>query len=174
MSQVAKVTLDGCVRKALALQEECATRLGRGAQAYWYLSAALGLVGLQYDPLQSTTMKLQAVDRISRLYYKMLSLLDEPTEQSLASEVRFSLGRKDADMLTTKQVVLEDHHPTVPQLNATSTESAEPLSVESFVDAGLRLDAFDLGGASEWMLDDFWFLDSAPPNTSNDQPHYGF
>lgn len=35
-------------------------------------------------------------------------------------------------------------------------------AVESFTNAGLRLDAFDLGDTSEWM-DDFWYLQEIPP-----------
>jgi hypothetical protein len=35
------------------------------------------------------------------------------------------------------------------------------LSTDSFVTAGLHIDAFDFGETSEWMLDDFWFLNEA-------------
>jgi hypothetical protein len=47
----------------------------------------VGLVNLQLEPSHADAIKLQAIDRVSRLLYKMLSLQDDPTEQSLASEV---------------------------------------------------------------------------------------
>lgn len=45
-------------------------------------------------------------------------------------------------------------------INGTATE---PLSVDAFTNSGLRLDEFDLGGTSEWMLDDLWFFNDVPP-----------
>jgi hypothetical protein len=36
----------------------------------------------------------------------------------------------------------------------------ETLSVDAFADAGLRLDAFDMEDAGEWMMDDLWFLNA--------------
>jgi hypothetical protein len=47
----------------------------------------MGLVNLQFEPSRAEAIKLQAIDRVSRLLYKMLALQEEPTEQSLASEV---------------------------------------------------------------------------------------
>jgi hypothetical protein len=43
----------------------------------------------------------------------------------------------------------------------TSTES---LTADSFADAGLRLDAFDFGDTSEYLMDDLWFLNIPPLN----------
>ena len=37
----------------------------------------MGLVSLQSEPLQAEALKLQAIVRVSRLLYKMLSLQEE-------------------------------------------------------------------------------------------------
>ena len=59
-------------------------------------------------------------------------------------------------MLTTEQVMLESAGST-----AANTFSTAPLSTDSFINAGLQIDAFDFGETSEWMQDDFWFLNEA-------------
>ncbi|KAF2854352.1 hypothetical protein T440DRAFT_273668 [Plenodomus tracheiphilus IPT5] len=153
-TQIAKATFDNCLEKALRLRNELVIRLGRGGHAFWYLSAAYSLVSMRYNPLQSATFKLQAVDRVSKLFYTMLSLLDEPNEQSMASEV-----------------TLENVVPAFPQLNATLSE---PLSTRSFTDAGLQFDPVAFSGSSDWMLDDFWFLDNAQPVAADDQTNMLF
>lgn len=121
----------------------------------------VALVGLQFDPSQTETMKNQAIGRVSRLLYKMLSLQEDPGEQFLASEVSCPLGRRNAG-IDAKQVLLEDISATPTHVNATSNTAAEPPSAEAFAHAGLRLDAFDIGDTSEWMLDDFWFFNDVP------------
>jgi hypothetical protein len=45
--------------------------------------------------------------------------------------------------------------------NSNLVLSAESISTDSFTNAGLDIDAFDFGETSEWMLDDFWFLNEA-------------
>lgn len=152
IAQVAKASFDHCVHKALRLQEERAMRPGRGGQQHWYLSAVVALVGLQYDPSQHETMKNQAIGRVSRLLYKMLSLQEDPSEQALASEV-----------------LLEDTSATPTHADATLNTAAEPPSAEVYANAELRLDAFDIGGVSEWMLDDFWFFNDGPALDFNGQ-----
>jgi hypothetical protein len=37
---------------------------------------------------------------------------------------------------------------------------SESFTADTFADAGLSLDAFDMAGASEWNMDDLWFLDA--------------
>ncbi len=89
---MAKGIFDQCMSKALAILESRMLRHGRGSgQNYSYVSAAAALIGMQFDPSQAETHKLQAVDRLSQIFYTMLSRQDEPTEQSLASEVRTPL-----------------------------------------------------------------------------------
>ena len=168
MAQVAKATFDRCLHKALRLQEERAMRPGRGSEQHWHLSAAVGLVGQQFDPSQSETVKLQLIDRISRLLYKMLALQEGPDKQSLASEVSRFLGCKSAAKLTKRQVFIEESSSTTIPVNGISNTTTEPLSAEGFTNAGLRLDAFDLGSTSEWMMDDFWFFNDVPPLGFND------
>ena len=56
------------------------------------------------------------------------------------------------------QVLLEDSPLAAKQVDGQPDLSTTLLSSETFANAGLRLDAFDLGDASEWMFDDFWFL----------------
>ncbi|CAO2649466.1 Nn.00g068510.m01.CDS01 [Neocucurbitaria sp. VM-36] len=146
-AQVARTIFDQSLHKAFRLQEERAMRSGRGYRACWFLSAAVGLVGMQFDPSQSESVKIQAIDRVSRLLYKMLSLQDGPDEQSLASEVH-----------------LEDTVTAPMQVTTASNVTAEPLSVQEYTNAGLRLDAFDIGG-----MDDFWFFNDIPPLDFNDQ-----
>jgi hypothetical protein len=88
MMQVAKTIFDDTLHKALRLQETRAMQPGRGSEYFWYVSAAISLIGVQFDPSKSETLNRQAVDRVSKLLYKVLSLHDEPNEWTLASEVR--------------------------------------------------------------------------------------
>jgi hypothetical protein len=87
MSRLAKLIYEESVEKSLRLQEERAMRPGRGSEYFWYVSAAVSLVGMQYDPSQSKVLQRQAVDRVAKLMYKMLSLQDDPSEETLATEV---------------------------------------------------------------------------------------
>jgi hypothetical protein len=59
-------------------------RTGRGSRYFWYVSAAVSLVDMHYEPTQA---KKQAVDRVAKLLYRTLSLLDEPSAETLATEV---------------------------------------------------------------------------------------
>ncbi|CAN9379685.1 unnamed protein product [Alternaria alternata] len=89
---------------------------------------------------EERVMLLQAIDRVSRLLYKMLS-------------------RKDIGEEPPANEVLLQDAPRIPkQINSHPGYSAAALSTDSFADVGLRIDAFDFGETSEWMLDDFWFL----------------
>jgi hypothetical protein len=87
MARMAKQIFDECHEKSLRLQEERAMRPGRGTEYFWYVSAAISLVGIQFQPAQTDLLKRQAVDRIAKLLYKVLSLQDDPTEETLANEV---------------------------------------------------------------------------------------
>jgi hypothetical protein len=39
---------------------------------------------------------------------------------------------------------------------------SEFQTTDSYADAGLRLDTFDLGDTSEFLMDDLWFLNVPP------------
>lgn len=83
---------DDAMNKALRIQEERATRPGRGMEYLWYLSAAVSLINLRREPSKAEKFKHQAVDRMAKVLYKELSLLDEPSAESLASEVLSSVS----------------------------------------------------------------------------------
>ena len=74
------------MEKALRLQEERAMRPGRGSHQHWYISAAYSFVSIQLDPTRVEIFRHQAVDRVARLLYKVLSMQD-PNDEYLASEV---------------------------------------------------------------------------------------
>lgn len=78
---------DACLETALRLQEERAMRPGRGYEHYWYISAALSLAEMQFQPAQADELARKAVDRVAKLLYKVLSLWDDPSEETLATEV---------------------------------------------------------------------------------------
>jgi hypothetical protein len=46
--------------------------------------------------------------------------------------------------------------------NDTLPEVADYLTTDSFVAAGLQLDAFDFADTTDWMMGDFWFLNDPP------------
>jgi hypothetical protein len=100
MKRFAKQISDECQEKSLRLQEERAMRPGRGSQFLWYVAAAIGLVGTQYSPQRSEFFKLQAVDRVAKSLYTVLSLYGQPTEETLATEVSCALTTRDAHILT--------------------------------------------------------------------------
>jgi hypothetical protein len=87
MMRFAKQIFDDTHEFALRLQEERAMRPGRGTEYFWYVSAAVSLVGIQFKTAKVDVLKRQAVDRISKLLYRVLALQDEPTEETLATEV---------------------------------------------------------------------------------------
>jgi hypothetical protein len=84
---LAKQVFDDSQEKALRLQEERAMRPGRGNEYFWYVSAAVSLVGMQSHPAQSEKLKRLAGDRVAKLLYKELSLRDDPNDETLATEV---------------------------------------------------------------------------------------
>ena len=87
MMRLAKQILDDIVENTLLLQEERAMRPGRGSEYFWYVSAAISLVAIQFDSSQSKLLEHRAVDRVAKLLYTVVSLQDEPSEKTLATEV---------------------------------------------------------------------------------------
>jgi hypothetical protein len=51
---------------------------------------------------------------------------------------------------------------TPPPLSGAIQSYPEFQTAGSFADAGLRLDAFDVGDTSEFLMDDLWFLNVPP------------
>ncbi|KAH7386989.1 hypothetical protein DE146DRAFT_748074 [Phaeosphaeria sp. MPI-PUGE-AT-0046c] len=138
MARMAKEIFDNSQTKSLRLQEERAMRPGRGSEFFWYISAAISLVQMQFTISKANSIKEQAAERVARLLYKVLSLHDDPTEETLANEI---LLADDAQRTTTDGA---------PALNA--------LATSTLGDEALQLDAFDIGDTPEFMIDDLWFL----------------
>ncbi|KAH7116979.1 hypothetical protein B0J11DRAFT_106105 [Dendryphion nanum] len=141
--RVVQAMFDDTMDKALALLEERCMRPGRGSHQYWYISAARSLVQIKLAPHRAELFKRQATDRVSRLLYKTLSLQDDPSEDFLANEVILA------------------NNPNYSEARSNPYATSE-LPVDPITNSGLRLDAQSLGDASEWMLDNFWFLDDFP------------
>ncbi|KAH7074655.1 hypothetical protein BKA63DRAFT_414367 [Paraphoma chrysanthemicola] len=154
MLRLAKQVFEDCVDKSLRLQEERASRTGRGSEFYWYISAAVSLVRKQFQPSQTETMQRQAIDRVAKLLHKFLSLQDEPDEKTLATEV----------------ILGETPNATMP-IDVALHAYNEPPTIDDFSSAGLSLDAFGdgLGDTPAWM-DDLWFF-NVPPLDFNGQSH---
>jgi hypothetical protein len=150
MMRLAKLSFDDCMGKSLFLQEERAMRPGRGSRYSWYLSAAMSLTATQLNPSDAKEYARQAGDRIAKMLHRVLSLYDDPSEETLATEV-----------------LLEEQHTHVQEDSAPQ----DPLTADVFVDAGLRLDEFDYTGASGFMMDDFCFF-NMPPLDLDDGPLY--
>jgi len=119
-------------------------RPGRGSRYSWYLSAAVSLTATQFDASQAKEYSRLAGDRIAKMLHRTLSLWDEPTEETLATEV-----------------LLEEQRPV----------DLAPLTVNAFVEAGFRIDAFDYGDAEGFMMDDLCFF-NMPPLDLDDGPSY--
>lgn len=88
MARMSKELFDNSQAKSLRLQEERAMRPGRGSEYYWYISAAVSLVQMQFTSSKADSIKDQAAERVAKLFHKVLSLHDDPTEETLATEVR--------------------------------------------------------------------------------------
>ena len=65
------------IETALAMLEDKITRLGTGYTHYWYISAAYGLVQSNISQGNPAMQKQQAVDRLSRQYYKILAAQED-------------------------------------------------------------------------------------------------
>lgn len=148
MMRLAKIYFDDSKDKSLFLQEERAMRPGRGSRYSWYLSAAISLTATRFDASNAKKYTRQAGDRIAKMLRRVLSLYDDPTEETLATEV-----------------LLEEQHIHIVGDSALQ----EPLTADAFADAGLRLDAFDYTDASGLMMDDFCFF-NMPPLDLDDGP----
>jgi hypothetical protein len=92
LGRLAKQVFDECQEKALSLQEERAMRPGRGMEYFWYVSAAIGLVSIEFQTAKSEILQRQASDRVAKLLYKVLALQDDPSEETLATEVGLNLS----------------------------------------------------------------------------------
>ncbi|KAF2715072.1 hypothetical protein K504DRAFT_445979 [Pleomassaria siparia CBS 279.74] len=152
--RVAKSVFGDTMEKALRLHEERALRPGRGSHQHWYISAAYGFVSVKLDPPRIEVFKRQAVDRVARLLYKILSL-QEPSAEYLANDVVLANSSTAAEVGTN---------------SATNIDESSALPPEAFPNIGLRLDAggMDFGNTSEWMLDDFWDFNDLPVVPFND------
>ncbi|PSN59846.1 hypothetical protein BS50DRAFT_220054 [Corynespora cassiicola Philippines] len=146
VKRVAKTVFDSTMNQALRLQEERAMRPGRGSHQYWYVDSACSLVGIKFEPSRTDALRRQAVDRVSRLLYRILSLQDDPSENYLASEVMLS---EDFSLSADSGV------------DAAQSSIVDPESFSN-ANAALSLDGLDFAESSEWVLDDFWFFGDLP------------
>jgi hypothetical protein len=87
MMRLTKQIFDESQEKALRLQEERAMRPGRGTEYFWYVSASISLVSIQFQTTKSEVLKRQAANRVAKLLYRVLALQDDPSEETLATEV---------------------------------------------------------------------------------------
>ncbi|KAF2474124.1 uncharacterized protein BDR25DRAFT_280869 [Lindgomyces ingoldianus] len=137
--RIVKLVFEDAIEKALRLQEESSMRPGRGSHQYWYLSAAASLVQTRFEPEHEAVLRMQVTDRISKLFYKILSLQEDHGDEYLANEV-----------------ILSNGYPA-PQGEAPETST---FSSDTFTSG--RLDSFEFPDTSEWLLDDFWSLNDFP------------
>jgi hypothetical protein len=151
MMRLAKLFFDDSMAHALLLQEERAMRPGRGSEYFWYVSAAVSLVGTQYKPSEAEDLTRQAVDRVAKLLYRVLSLQDDPSEESLATEVLLEERRAPLTVNTALQ---------------------ELLTADVFADSGVPLDAFDFNETSEFMMDDLCFFGVPPLHNGQSFPAF--
>lgn len=61
------------------------------------------------------------------------------------------------------KVILGNDFTAAEARSAVNTSAASAIPSNAFPNPGLRLDSFDFGNTSEWMLDDFWFFNDFPP-----------
>lgn len=76
------LTLD----RAFALLSERALRPGRGFHQFWYVSAAACLVQIKLAPERAAFLKNQALERVTRLYHKVLAFREEDGDTGLLPE----------------------------------------------------------------------------------------
>ncbi|KAI9758709.1 MAG: hypothetical protein M4579_002884 [Chaenotheca gracillima] len=74
------------IEKTLALLEDKIMRLGQGFRQYWFVSTAYGLVYSTLSPEHSALQKQQAIDRVQRLYYKVLGSQEDLTRAIVLSD----------------------------------------------------------------------------------------
>ncbi|KAJ4302986.1 hypothetical protein N0V90_001877 [Kalmusia sp. IMI 367209] len=142
VTRIAKPVFHATFAKALRLLEERSMRPGRGNHHYWYISAAISLVTIQYEPENTRVLERQASDRVCKLLYQILSLQDEDGEV-LAQEV--ILGETSGAAMDTP---------------ASFVDQSIPMEVAGFPPATTNGFGELEGGAAAngWMLDDLWFL----------------
>jgi hypothetical protein len=68
--------------EAFKVIEEKCMRRGEGFQYYWYVSATYGLVRLRQGQESFDAAKVQATDRIAKLYHKVLAFQEGPRKPS--------------------------------------------------------------------------------------------
>lgn len=68
--------------EAFKILEEKCMRRGEGFQYYWHVSAAWGLVQSKLGHESFDDMKVQATDRIAKLYHKVLAFQEGPRKPS--------------------------------------------------------------------------------------------
>lgn len=66
------------LNQAFKVLEEKCMRQGEGLYFYWHVSAAYGLVQSRLDHERSASLKLEATDRIAKLYHKILAFQEGP------------------------------------------------------------------------------------------------
>ncbi|KAF2680180.1 hypothetical protein K458DRAFT_445398 [Lentithecium fluviatile CBS 122367] len=154
--RIIRAIFERTMDKAYRVLEQRALRPGRGNHQYFYVSAAHSLAGTLFEPERAQALEKQATDRVCKLYYKILSLQDEPLE----------------DM--AQEIILGDGSLSAPALFQKTPETIDTVSFQlgnTLVDQPplLPLDGFGDNAASGWMLDDFWFMDDLLAPDSNEK-----
>lgn len=146
-SRIARPTFEATTNAALKLLEERSMRPGRGSHHYWYLSAAISLVQIQFaeadgkgEP-EKKKLEREAGDRVCALLYRVMALQQEEGAEGDPAEVILDAGGAGS--------------------------AGNPNSMQtpaSMVEPGFEVDVGQLQGMEgwdaqgTWGLDDFWFL----------------
>jgi hypothetical protein len=144
---------------AFKILEERSMRRGRGYHQFWYISVAFWLVQSKLDPENASKFKLQAMERVARLYHKALAHMEAPPTTHLPPlEAGFqapgswlsnpdSMGVCWSFIHFLVWLVIREMESLTRSIQFTLGGTDDPVGV---------LDPFD---ASDWTLDNLWSME---------------
>ncbi|KAL1608198.1 hypothetical protein SLS60_003137 [Paraconiothyrium brasiliense] len=142
ITRIARPVFEATATAGLKLLEERSMRPGRGNHHYWYLSAAISLVGIRFAEAdgkgeeEKQDLMREATDRVCALLYRVLALQDEQGE-GMPNEVMLGDSGAIVNSMRTP---------------ASMVEPGFGVDTGSFQ----SMEGWD--GQGTWGLDDFWFL----------------
>jgi len=134
-------------------------RRGKGLHQFWYVSAAAALIESKLEPGRAGTAKIEATERVARLYHRYLASWDKkPETQNVVSETSMPLvgstsGAWNHGSVGNALAVCFEHFLDISNVTNQTQFSVPNQYIETGTEIGMGINIFD---SSDWTLDNLW------------------
>lgn len=148
MTQSLVNSFEPSIEKALKMQEEKIMRLGEGRNHYWFISAASSFVQAKISPESASAAKQQAVERVTRLFYSILT-----------GQENYNAGSTSDTRSDTVDAGAQEPLQTVVPANPKDVMLQQQMLLPNT--SGVDFDPFQHIDVTEWALDNLWLDNSS-------------